>query len=112
MGWLISPAHRGFVQKVVRIVECLHQGRDLRGWQLNDEIKIVRGARNTPGIAGHGAGEHIQDTAYVEAAHAILKQGLFGHKDRASSSRRRSNPSTSAGVAFGCCRRIPMRAIS
>src|ERR1035437_9772657 len=112
MGWLIGGAQRGFVQKVIRAGERLHQSRDLRRWQLNDKVEVVRGARNAPGFAGDGAGEHILDAARVKAVHAIQKQVLFGHKVRASSSRRRSNPSTSAGVALGCCRRIPRRAIS
>src|ERR1035438_1585817 len=112
MWRLIGAAHRGVIQKVIRMGESLHQGWDLRGRQLNDEVEVVRGARNSPGVARHGAGEHILDAAHVEAAHAIKKQLLLSHKVRANSSRRRSNSSTSAGAALGCCRRMPSRAIS
>src|ERR1019366_5326364 len=107
MRRLIGAAHRGLIQIVIRMGESLHQGWDLRGRQLNDEVEVVRGARNAPGVARHGAGEHILDAARVEAAHAIKKQFLLSHKVRANSNRRRRNSSTSAAVALGCCRRMP-----
>jgi hypothetical protein len=53
MRGFVSFTHRGLIEKVIRMSKSVYESGNLGGRQLDDEIQIVSGTRNTLGIAGH-----------------------------------------------------------
>ena len=70
---LIGGADGGLIDNVIRVGEGSDQLGYLRRRELEDEIQVVRRARDAPGIAGHGPGEHVGDIGAVQTAKAILQ---------------------------------------